>query len=165
MSTYSLVCAPGWDDVERLRFTTRVIQETLRLLPPAWSTSREAMRDDVLDGHRIPRRAIVQPLFYLTHRHPEFWEDPDRFDPDRFTPERSVGRPPEAFTPFGLGARRCIGERFALVEATLVLASFCQRLEFRLEKGFEVVAGLQGFGSIRALSGIPMTLHPRFRVL
>jgi len=154
---------PGWDDVSRLGFTSRVVLETLRLLPPAWSTSREAMRDDVLDGRRIPRRAIVQPLFYLTHRHPEFWQDPDRFDPDRFTPERSASRPPEAFTPFGLGARRCIGERFALVEATLVLASFCQRLEFRLPEGFEVVAGLQGFGSIRALSGIPMTVHQRER--
>ena len=153
--------SPGWEDVEQLGFTTRVVLETLRLLPPAWSTSREAIRDGVLDGRRIPRRALVQPLFYLTHRHPEFWEDPDQFDPDRFTPERSAGRPPEAFTPFGLGARRCIGERFALVEATLVLASFCQRLEFRLEPGFEVVAGLQGFGSIRALSGIPMTVHPR----
>jgi enediyne biosynthesis protein E7 len=152
---------PAWDDVDRLGFTGRVVLETLRLLPPAWSTSREAMRDDVLDGRRIPRRSLVQPLFYLTQRHPEFWEDPDRFDPDRFTPERSLGRPPEAFTPFGLGARRCIGDRFALVEATLVLASFCQRLEFRLEPGFEVVAGLRGFGSIRALSGIPMTVHPR----
>src|SRR5262245_18827481 len=156
-------CAPGWADVDRLGFTLRVVQETLRLLPPAWSTAREALCDGVLDGHRIPRKAIVSPLFFLTHRHPEFWEDPDRFDPDRFLPERSVDRPQEAFTPFGLGARRCIGERFALLEATLVLASLCQRLELRCEPGFEVVAGLQGFGSIRALSGIPMTVHRRFR--
>ena len=155
--------APGWADAARLGFTLRVVQETLRLLPPAWSTSREALRDDVLDGQHIPRKAIVSPLFYLTHRDPEFWDDPERFDPDRFTPERSAGRPPEAFVPFGLGARRCIGERFALLEATLVLASFCQRLEFRREQGFEVVAGLQGFGSIRALSGIPMTVHLRSR--
>jgi len=153
--------APGWDDFDRLGFTSRVVLETLRLIPPAWSTSREAIRDGVLGGHRVPRKTLVQPLFFLTQRHPEFWDDPDRFDPDRFTPERSAGRPAEAFTPFGLGARRCIGERFALLEATLVLASFCQRLEFQLEPGFEVIAGLQGFGSMRALTGIPMAIGAR----
>ncbi|GAY14714.1 cytochrome P450 [Mycobacterium sp. shizuoka-1] len=153
--------APTPDDVERLDFTRRVVMETLRLLPPAWGTSREAVSDGVVGGYRIPRKAIVQPLFFLTQRHPEFWDHPDDFDPDRFTPERSADRPAEAFSPFALGARRCIGERFAILEATLVLATFHQRLEFRLSPGFTVEPGLQGFGPMRALTGIPMTVHHR----
>jgi enediyne biosynthesis protein E7 len=152
---------PAFDDLGRLSFTYRVIQETLRLVPPAWGTAREAMSDDVLDGYRIPKGSIIQPLFFLTQRRPDLWDEPERFDPDRFTDERSDGRPPEAFLPFGLGARRCVGERFALLEATIVLSSFAQRLEFRLQPDFDVVAGLQGFGSMRALTGIPMTVHPR----
>jgi len=119
------------------------------------------VRDDEIDGHRIPKGSLLQPLFYLTLRHPEFWDDPDRFDPDRFLPERSASRPHEAFPPFALGGRRCIGEEFALAEATVVLASFAQRLEFRLAPGFEVVAGLMGFGPIRAKNGILMSIHRR----
>jgi len=153
--------APGFEDLERLAFTRRVVQETLRLFPPAWSTTREAIADDEIDGFRIPKGALLQPLFYLTLRDPKLWDDPDRFDPDRFLPERSGARPPEAFPPFGLGGRRCIGEDFALIEATIVLATFMQRLEFRLAPGFEVRAGLEGFGAIRALTGIPMSVHRR----
>lgn len=152
---------PGFDDLERLAFTRRVVQETLRLYPPAWSTTREAIADDEIDGYRIPKGTLLQPLFYLTLRHPDLWEDPDRFDPDRFLPERAEARPSEAFPPFGLGGRRCIGEEFALMEATIVLAAFAQRLELRLAPGFEVRAGLMGFGPIRALTGISMSVHRR----
>lgn len=152
---------PSAADLDQLDFTQRVVKETLRLVPPAWSTSREAMSDAVVDGYFIPKKSIIQPLFYLTLRHPAYWDDPERFDPERFTAERSADRPSEAFCPFGLGARRCIGERFALLEATLVLATFCQRLQFRSPTGFKAQAGLQGFGPLRAVAGIPMTVHRR----
>jgi cytochrome P450 len=154
---------PTFDDRAQLGFTSRVVLETLRLYPPAWSTSREAMKDNVVDGFLIPKKSLLQPLFYQTLMHPDIWDDPQTFDPDRFLSERSEGRAHEAYPPFGLGGRRCIGEQFALVEATMVLATFAQRFEFRLEPGFEVVAGIMGFGPIRAKSGIRMTVHHRAR--
>ena len=152
---------PDGENIDQLAFTRRVVQETLRLYPPAWSTTREAIVDDEIDGFRVPKGALLQPLFYLTLRHPEIWKDPDRFEPDRFLPENSESRPHEAFPPFGLGGRRCIGEDFALIEATIVLAAFAQRLEFQLAPGFEVRSGLMGFGPIRALSGISMSVRRR----
>ncbi len=150
-----------FEDRPQLGFTYRVVLETLRLYPPAWSTSREASVDHIVDGFLIPKKALLQPLLYQTLTHPDIWENPETFDPDRFLTERSRGRAHEAYPPFGLGGRRCIGEQFALVEATMVLATFAQRLEFRMEPDFEVVAGIMGFGPIRAMSGIEMTVHRR----
>jgi cytochrome P450 len=75
---------------------------------------------------------------FLTHRHPDFWEDPERFDPERFTPERSSGRPAFAYFPFGGGQRVCIGSQFALMEATLVLAMIVQRYRIRLVPGHPI---------------------------
>lgn len=151
---------PGFDSLKALAFTERVVRETLRLYPPAWSTGREVMQDDLIDGYRIPKKSFVNPLFYLTQRHTEFWDEPDRFDPDRFLPERSQGRPPEAFSPFGLGGRRCIGEHFALMESTIVLATLSQRFELRLVPGHPVEPMIMG-GPIRPRHGIQMTLHHR----
>ena len=117
--------APGLDDLEQLRSPRASSRRRCACSPGVEHLARGgARRRPGRPPHSAPGDRPAR--FYLTHRHPEFWDDPDRFDPDRFTPERSVGRPPEAFTPFGLGARRCIGERFALIEATLVMASFCR---------------------------------------
>lgn len=122
---------PGFEDVPRLGFARRVIDESLRLYPPALATGRQALEEDAIDGWRIPKRANVTISIWVTHRHPELWDEPERFDPDRFLPERSQGRPRLAYLPFGAGPRRCIGEDFALIEATLALASIAQR--FRVE--------------------------------
>lgn len=125
--------APGFEDLPRLAFARRVIDESLRLYPPALATNREALGEDSIDGWRIPKRANITVSIWVTQRHPEFWEEPERFDPDRFLPERSEGRPRLAYLPFGAGPRRCVGEEFALMEATLALASIAQR--FRVEAG------------------------------
>jgi cytochrome P450 len=117
---------PTLDDVPRLAYTRMVLDETLRLYPPAWITNRQAIADDEILGHRIPAGAFVALSPYVLHRHPDYWERPDEFDPERFTPERSAGRPRFAYFPFG-GPRQCIGQGMALVEAQLVLATVLGR--------------------------------------
>lgn len=118
--------APTAEDARRLPFTSRVLDESMRLHPPAWIISRKAMSDDVIGGYRVPAGTTVLVSPYTLHRHPGFWEDPERFDPDRFTPERSEARPRHAYIPFASGARFCIGSNFALLEAVLLIARIAQ---------------------------------------
>lgn len=97
-------------DFEELPFTRRVIDEAMRLYPSAWTISRRALADDDLGGYHIPAQAIVAMSPYAMHRHPDYWDDPERFDPDRFLPEHAENRPRFAYFPFGGGARMCIGD-------------------------------------------------------
>ncbi|OYT71841.1 MAG: cytochrome P450 [Chloracidobacterium sp. CP2_5A] len=124
--------APTADDLRRMPYARMVIEETMRLYPPAWGLPREAINDDEIGGYHIPGRTLVALNQFLTHRHPDFWEDPERFDPERFTPERAAARPMFAYFPFGGGQRVCIGSQFALMEAALVLARLAQRYRIRL---------------------------------
>jgi cytochrome P450 len=109
----------------------RVIKEVLRLYPPAWIIGREALRDVTLsDGSFIARGTTVFAAPLLLHRRADLFADPNRFDPDRWLgPEP----PPFAYVPFGGGARRCIGEEFALREGTIVLETLVSRFRFALE--------------------------------
>jgi cytochrome P450 len=108
-------------DHERLTFTRAVIDETLRLYPPAFLIARAAAGADVIAGERVRRNDVVLIAPWLLHRHEKLWRDPNAFIPARFMPSAP---PPErfAYLPFGAGARVCIGAHFALVEATLALA-------------------------------------------
>jgi cytochrome P450 len=101
------------------------VLEGMRLFPPAYGTERCAAVDAEINGHRIPAGALVLVFPYVTHRHPAFWPEPDRFDPDRFTGDHD--RPRYAYFPFGGGARSCIGEHFALLEATILLRTLLAR--------------------------------------
>jgi cytochrome P450 len=96
---------------------------------------------------------------YYTHRHPLFWEEPDKFDPERFTPERSAGRPRFAYVPFGGGPRQCIGNTFAMMEAQLILATVAQRYQLRLVPGHLVEP--QVLLTVRPRFGLPMMLEAR----
>jgi cytochrome P450 len=109
-----------------------VVEEAMRLYPPVWGFVRQALVDDTIAGYRIGKGAIVNIMPYVTHRHPAFWNDPERFDPDRFTPERVRERPRFAYLPFSGGPRLCIGNEFALMEAQLVVAMTLQRYRMRL---------------------------------
>jgi cytochrome P450 len=122
---------PSLDDLARLPYTAAVIKEAMRLYPPVWVLAREAEVEDVIGGFRIPRGSMVLVSPYVTHRHPDHWRDAERFVPERF-----IGDPPEpahrfAYLPFGAGPRVCIGNAFAMMEATLIVAMVGQR--FRLE--------------------------------
>ncbi len=117
-------------------FIDRVVRESLRLYPPAWVIGRESLRAVTLvDGTVVPAgtTVLISPL--LLHRRAEFFPSPDRFDPDRWLAAEPA---PFAYLPFGAGARRCIGNEFALSEATVVLAAVGRRWSFALEPGVEV---------------------------
>lgn len=119
---------PGLEDLGRLPFLRRVIDEALRLYPPAWIIGRKALQDDVVNGFAVPKDFNLIMCTYAIQRHPDFWENPDAFDPDRFLPERIPGdRHKYAYFPFGGGPRMCIGNGFALMEMQLLLAMILQR--------------------------------------
>ncbi len=150
---------PTVDHLGDLPYTRMVIQEALRLYPPAFGMTRYTVADDEIGGYHIPAHSIIFLTPYYTHRHPAFWENPERFDPERFTPERSAGRPRFAYAPFGGGPRQCIGNAFALMEAQLVLATVAQRYQLRLLPDHPVEP--QVVFTVRPRYGLPMTLHPR----
>ncbi len=150
---------PTASDLPKLPYTRIVIDETLRLYPPAWITNRRAIEDDTVCGYRIPADATVSISPYVTHRDPRLWENPEGFDPDRFAPERSAGRPHYAYFPFGGGPRQCIGKGFALMEATLVVALLAQRYELHLVPGRKVET--EALATLRPRYGMWMRAHPR----
>jgi cytochrome P450 len=119
------------DDVPRLRFTVQVLHEALRLCPPAPSISRLLMRDVEVDGHWVPAGTLAVIGVYAMQRDPELWDHPLEFDPDRFSPERSAGRSRWQYLPFGGGPRSCIGDHFAMLEATLALATIVRQVDIR----------------------------------
>jgi len=110
----------GTVDIERLKFTRAVVDETMRLYPPAFLIARAAAGPDTIAGHAVKKRDVVLVAPWLLHRHEKLWREPNAFIPQRFM----TGTPPDrfAYLPFGVGARVCIGAHFALVEAVLALA-------------------------------------------
>lgn len=123
---------PGPSDVPKLSFVDRVFSEAIRLYPPAWVLTRQAMEPDVLEtGVSVSAGEEVMFSPWAFHRNPRFFPDPERFDPERFLPAVQKSRPAFAYFPFGGGSRRCIGEPFAKMEAVLVLARVLSQLTLR----------------------------------
>ena len=121
---------PTWEQLLQLTYTRQVVEEGLRLFPPAWAVAREATANDVIEGFEIRKGTIVFLPMYELHRNPEFWHNPLSFDPSHFTPENVKNRPKFAYLPFGAGPRICIGQQFALIEMQLILASLLKRFTF-----------------------------------
>lgn len=149
--------APGGLDLPQLPYTRMVVEESMRLYPPAWAISRNAIGDDEIGGYRVRRKTNLIICSFVTHRHPAFWEEPERFNPERFSPERSEGRPNFAYLPFGGGPRICIGNGFAMTEAQLVVATIAQRYRLRLAPGHPVE--LHPLITLRPRHGMRMTVH------
>ena len=150
---------PTVADVPQLSYTKMVVEESMRLLPPVWSISREAIDADEIGGYRIPAGGAVIMSQYLTHRHPDFWEEPEAFIPERFAPEQTKERHRFAYFPFGGGPRLCIGNNFAMLEAQLLLATIAQQYELDLVPEHPVE--LEPLITLRPKHGIMMTLRPR----
>jgi cytochrome P450 len=150
---------PEYADLANLPYTRMVIDEALRLYPPAWGFSRQALGDDELGGYPLPRGWIAFVIPWVLHRLPSLWEEPEAFDPDRFSPEHSAERPKFAYVPFGAGPRQCIGNQFALMEAQLIVATLAQRFRLRLVAGHRVEPW--PLITLRPRYGMPMFIERR----
>jgi cytochrome P450 len=120
---------PGSEDLDALPYTTRVLKEAMRLYPAAPATGRLAVAETEIGGLSVPAGGHVFVSPWVTHRHPAYWDEPERFDPDRFTPEADAARPRYAWFPFGGGPRACIGQHFSMLESVLALALVLQAYE------------------------------------
>jgi len=154
---------PTFADLPELKYTRMVIEEALRLYPPAPILSRKAIAADELQGYPIAANSMIMISPYAVHRHPALWEEPERFEPERFTPERSAIRPAYAYFPFGGGPRVCIGNSFAMMEAQLILSTVAQRYQLRLIPGHPVEP--QMVVTLRPRYGLPMTIYARERTM
>ena len=152
---------PTYADIPDLVYTSMVIEESMRLYPPAYAIARWGNDWDRVGGYDVPPDSAITLSPYFTHRHPAFWKEPERFDPERFTAERKAERSRWAYIPFGGGPRQCIGNRFAMTEAILLLAQICSHYRLDLVPGHPVA--LEPLITLRPRYGLRMTLARRSR--
>ncbi len=142
-----------------LGYTGQVLQEAMRLYPPAPVIVRAATRDVVIGAQPIARGTAVYVPVYALHRHAKLWDEPDRFDPDRFAAGAAKARHRYQYIPFGAGPRICIGMGFAMLEATLILATLLRATRARLRERY--TPGLKLRVTLRPFPGMPMRIEPR----
>jgi cytochrome P450 len=150
---------PTVEDIPALQVVDRVITESMRLYPPAWVIGRRALVPYRIGEFEIPRRAIVVMSPWVLHRDARYFPEPDRFNPGRWTPEFRAALPPFAYFPFGGGSRRCIGESFAWMELSLLVATIAQRWRLSLAAGHPVEP--HPVVTLRTKHGMRMTVAPR----
>jgi cytochrome P450 len=151
--------APSLAQMERLAYAQQVVNEALRLYPPGWLLSRRTVQPDVLSGYEIPAGTNVLLPLYLLHRHPRYWQEPDRFLPERFAPEHEAERPRFAYMPFAAGPRHCIGETFALYEMLMHLHRIARH--FRLIRLADQPIELEAQINLRTRHPLHMRLERR----
>jgi cytochrome P450 len=150
---------PTADDLERMPLMTAVFQESLRIYPPGWGELREAISADEINGFAVPRKALIILCQWVTHRHPDFWDEPDRFMPQRFMGSVAERRHRFAYFPFGGGPRICIGMQFSMMEGPLILATVLQRFRIELVPDHPVVP--DPTFTLRPKYGLKVILHRR----
>lgn len=152
---------PTADDVPNLKYTRMVLSEAMRLYPPAWIMGRMAVAEDEIGGYRVPARSPILISQWVMHRHPAYWDEPQRFDPQRFEPDSPAARqrPRYTYFPFGGGPRLCIGESFAWMEGILLIATLAQRFRFCLTPSACIEP--QPLVTLRPKYGLPAVLHRR----
>jgi cytochrome P450 len=143
---------------ERLPYLRQMLDEALRLYPPAPRFEREAMGDDELHGVRVRKGDLISIWPWLIHRHRGLWDNADAFDPDRFAPGREQERHRFQYLPFGGGPRVCVGARFATVEALVILAHWLAARRFALVEGFAVDP--LGSVTLRPRGGLMLEVSP-----
>jgi cytochrome P450 len=150
---------PTYEDLRRLPYTAMVIQETMRLHPAVWILPRRSLAAENVAGFEIPAGSDVMICPYTLHRHPDFWDDPERFDPERFQQEKVAERHRYAYIPFGGGPRFCIGSNLGTMEAVFAAAMVARDFRLELQPGREVVG--DPLLILRVKDGLPMTIHRR----
>ncbi len=124
----------GFDSARELTYLTQVIEESMRMYPPAWITDRVALEDDHAGGYDISAGTSIGVFIYGLHHNPEYWDDPEEFRPERMSKEAKKARHPMCYLPFGSGPRLCIGNHFAMLEMQLILVRFLRDYDFVFEK-------------------------------
>jgi cytochrome P450 len=147
------------DRVERLAFARQVLQEAMRLYPPAPAISRQPLVPLVLAGEQLTPATQVTITIYPLHRNRRVWKNPDSFDPNRFTVDQTKARPRYAYLPFGAGPRVCIGASFAMIEATVVLAILVHAIRFNTVTGHRPHPDARV--TLRPRGGMPLYIEPR----
>lgn len=153
--------APGAEDYSRLKYTTQVFAETLRLYPPVWVTARTCAEPYEIAGYKIAPGAILIAPQFVVHRDARWFPDPLRFDPGRFADENKAGRPRYAFYPFAAGSRQCIGEGLAWMEGVFVLAVIARDWQLSLTPGSSQEIAYNPSISLRPKAGVPLVLERR----
>ncbi|MDF1863684.1 MAG: cytochrome P450 [Saprospiraceae bacterium] len=129
---------PTFENIRNLKYTQQVIEEGMRLYPPAYGIGRENIEADEIIGYKIPRKSIIYISIYAVHRNPKLWKNPEEFNPSRFDPEQVKVRPRLAYMPFGAGPRMCIGNHFAMMEMQLILAMWIKKFRFELDENHPI---------------------------
>lgn len=151
---------PGLADLERLPYTRMIFKEALRLYPPVYFTVRAVAQQTEIGGHPIPTGSVLMTSPFAMHRHPDLWEEPERFEPERFANDAERGWHKFKYFPFGGGPRICIGNQFALVEGPLIMATLGQRYRFELlhpGQGLELEPQI----TLGPKGGMPLRLRQR----
>ena len=151
---------PVFEDIRKLRYTTMVIEESMRVYPPAWVIDRFSNEDDEVLGYRFPKNTFIILYIYGLHHDQTLWPHPADFDPERFAPEKAKQRHPFSYIPFGAGPRRCIGGHFAALEMQLAMIAFLRNFKFELT---DDPVNMKTLITLRPETGIKFNLTPTGR--
>ncbi|WP_284013725.1 cytochrome P450 [Halobaculum litoreum] len=151
----------GFDSVRDLEYLDKVVTESMRILPPVHGILREPTEDVVLGGYEVPAGTPVSLSQWIVHRDPDHYDAPHEFRPERWTDEMESALHPLAYFPFASGPRRCVGDRFALLEAKLVLATVLRRRSFEVVEPADLEANLEA--SITTRPTVPVRMRVRER--
>lgn len=150
---------PTVDDIPKLKFTEKVLRESMRLYPPVWLIGRSVDNDYTLGKYIVPAGSTIMMSQYVMHHDPRYYNEPERFDPERWSSEAKSSLPRFSYFPFGGGIRGCIGEPFAWMEGILVLASITRQWKMSLVPGHRVE--LDPAITLRPKYGMKMKLERR----
>ena len=150
---------PTYEDLTKLKYTTQIVYESLRLYPPAWSVGRRSIEEDEIGGYRIPKGIDIAISPYILHRHPDFWDNPEVFDPNRFSSENRKKITPFSYIPFGGGPHVCVGQNFAIMELILVIAMIAKQFRLRIKDNQKVE--IDPCITLRPLKEVFMTIQER----
>lgn len=152
---------PSMSEILETPIAAKIIKETLRLNPPLWFIMRQALEDMTIDGAYIPKGTNVFISQYITHRDPEFFKNPKEWDPDRWDDDLESKLPKGAYFPFGYGARKCIGEQFALIETRILLLYIIHNYTIKSTNAERAVPKVKPRASLRAKGNVPVYIQKR----
>lgn len=148
-----------FNTLHEFHYVKMVIDESLRVYPPAWSVGRRNLEEDELGGYRILKNTnVLIPIMYF-HRSEKYWDEPNKFKPERFSPEKKAHIDRFVYFPFGGGPRTCIGNNFALLEMQIILILYYRNFRFRLKEGFKV--DVEPLITLRPKDGMMMKVEQR----